>query len=121
MVPETGQIALALALGVALMQGIVPLVGAHRGRVNAMLFADRGMRRGIVELARIVPGQRLYADALQRPGTHAEIIWGRRSVFRITDKPLLVSEIFLPGFPAHSAVRPLWKAGRQDCDRHRSE
>lgn len=89
--------------------------------LGAMLFADPGMRRGIVELARIVPGQRLYADALQRPGTHAEIIWGRRSVFRIADKPLLVSEVFLPGFPAHSAVRPLWKAGRQDCDRNRSE
>jgi chorismate--pyruvate lyase len=24
-------------------------------------------------------------------------IWGRRSVFRVGDKPLLVSEIFLPG------------------------
>ncbi|MFV1973611.1 MAG: chorismate lyase, partial [Thiohalobacterales bacterium] len=87
---------------------------AHLGTrpLGAMLFADPGMRRGIVELARITRGQQLYVDALQRPGKHTDAVWGRRSVFRITGKPLLVSEIFLPGFPAQSAVRPLWKAGQ---------
>ena len=32
MIPELGHFALWLALGVALVQGIVPLVGAHRGQ-----------------------------------------------------------------------------------------
>lgn len=41
MLPETGQIALALALGVAILQGIVPLVGAHWNRRPLMMFADR--------------------------------------------------------------------------------
>jgi chorismate-pyruvate lyase len=37
-------------------------------------------------------------------------VWGRRAVFRIADKPLLVSEVFLPAFPAGSATPPLWKS-----------
>lgn len=85
---------------------------AHLGTrpLGAMLFADSAMQRGVVELACITPGQALYTEALrnlqQRPGE----IWGRRSVFRITTKPLLVSEIFLPGFPAGNTRRPFWKS-----------
>ncbi|GHB04558.1 c-type cytochrome biogenesis protein CcmF [Algimonas arctica] len=41
MLPETGQIALALALAVALFQGILPLVGSQLNRTRWMLFADR--------------------------------------------------------------------------------
>ena len=80
---------------------------AHLGTrpLGAMLFADRGMQRGVVELARLVPGQALFADAMQR-GSLARTIWGRRSVFRIDSLPLLVSEIFLPGFPCARVRRP---------------
>lgn len=73
--------------------------------LGAMLFADRGMRRGVVELARIRPGETLYADAVRDPRQAHGEIWGRRSVFRLAHKPLLVSEIFLPGFPSGEAVR----------------
>ena len=40
---------------------------AHLGNrpLGAMLFADPGMQRGVVELARILPGQELFADATQ--------------------------------------------------------
>lgn len=41
MLPETGQIALALAFAVALLQGTLPLVGSHTNRTRWMLFADR--------------------------------------------------------------------------------
>jgi chorismate--pyruvate lyase len=85
---------------------------AHLGNrpLGAMLFADPGMRRGRVELARITPGQALFAAALRHTGRDTPAaIWGRRSVFRIADKPLLVSEVFLPQFPAPYAARPLWK------------
>jgi chorismate--pyruvate lyase len=78
--------------------------------LGAMLFADPGMRRGVVELARITLGQQLHADALHRSHECTDTIWGRRSVFRIAGKPLLVSEIFLPDFPAQTAARPMWKA-----------
>jgi chorismate--pyruvate lyase len=68
--------------------------------LGAMLFADRGMRRGGVELARILSGQALFADAVHGRQPGQKEIWGRRSVFRLARKPLLVSEIFLPDFPA---------------------
>lgn len=78
---------------------------AHLGTrpLGAMLFADPGMRRGCVELARIRPGESLHAEATSRLRGKRGDIWGRRSVFRIQGKPLLVSEIFLPGFPAGGA------------------
>ena len=84
---------------------------AHLGSrpLGAMLFADPGMQRGVVELARILPGQELFADATQAVDNTSAPIWGRRSVFRITGRPLLVSEIFLPGFPSASVQRPAWK------------
>ena len=77
--------------------------------LGAMLFADPGMRRGVVELARILPGQELFEDATQSVDDRSATIWGRRSVFRITGRPLLVSEIFLPGFPSARVQRPAWK------------
>lgn len=70
---------------------------AHLGErpLGAYLFADPGMRRGPVQVAAITPGSRLHAHAMQgQPGN--DIIWGRRSIFRLNDRPLLVSEIFLP-------------------------
>ena len=84
---------------------------AHLGSrpLGAMLFADPGMRRGVVELARIKPGQQLYVDASYRIRQRPPEIWGRRSVFRVAGKPLLVSEIFLPGFPQQAPARALWK------------
>lgn len=77
--------------------------------LGAMLFADPAMQRGVVELACIRRGEALYADAIHRLRQRPAGIWGRRSVFRITGKPLLVSEIFLPDFPAGGAGRPRWK------------
>lgn len=74
--------------------------------LGAVLFADPGMRRGEVELACIRPGEVLHRAA--NVGSRArQPVWGRRSVFRIAGHPLLVSEIFLPGFPA-SGDRSLW-------------
>lgn len=78
--------------------------------LGGMLFADRGMRRGTVELARIRSGQAMYAAATSHMQQRPAEIWGRRSVFRIAARPLLVSEIFLPDFPAAGASRPLWKS-----------
>ncbi len=85
---------------------------AHLGTrpLGAMLFADPGMRRGRVELANIKPGEALFRDATRHMSRQPGDIWGRRSVFRIAHKPLLVSEIFLPEFPAGGAARPIWKS-----------
>ena len=81
------------------------LRGRHRqlGRLGtrplgAVLFADPSMEREPVQLARIDRGLRLYADATRGLAHRPPAIWGRRSVFRLGGKPLLVAEIFLPQF-----------------------
>ena len=70
---------------------------AHLGNkpLGATLFADPHLRRGEVEVAPIAPAEKLYARAVgELPFSKA--IWGRRSVFWLRGKSLLVSEIFLP-------------------------
>jgi chorismate--pyruvate lyase len=81
---------------------------AHLGTrpLGGMLFADPGMQRGGVELARLGTGQAMHAAATFHLAPRPAEIWGRRTVFRLADKPLLVSEIFLPEFPVDSAGRP---------------
>jgi chorismate--pyruvate lyase len=58
--------------------------------LGATLFADPTVTRGELQTAQVageyIPG----ADGKEK-------VWGRRSVFRIQGKPLLVSEFYLPG------------------------
>ena len=75
------------------------LTGAERSYANlgnrplgAMLFADQSMRREEVMVTQLSPESLLYKEI----GTQDEVIWGRRSVFYVGDKPLLVSEYYLP-------------------------
>ena len=77
--------------------------------LGGVLFADPGMRRGAVELSRILPGDALYRAALGASSRSVQPIWGRRSVFTLAKRPLLVSEVFLPAFPAASGSKPIWK------------
>ncbi len=65
--------------------------------LGAVLFADRSMHRDEVELVRIPEGDALHARATWQTGQVVGTVWGRRSVFRVGGKPLLVSEFFLPG------------------------
>jgi len=65
--------------------------------LGAVLFADPHMRRDAIEVAKLTAGQPLYARAVQALSYIPPSIWGRRSVFYLRDKPLLVNEIFLPG------------------------
>jgi len=71
---------------------------AHLGErpLGAVLFADGSMERSEVEIASITPGQRLFAHATSELKIEPEAIWGRRSLFRVGGKPLLVNELFLP-------------------------
>ena len=64
--------------------------------LGAMLFADRSMRRGELQLARLNTRDKLYAIVVQHVKKPSAVMWGRRSVFTLSKKPLLVSEIFLP-------------------------
>ncbi len=72
------------------------LARLHTRPLGAVLFADPTMRRGQAQVARLVPGDCLYAQAVAAlPQPPAEI-WARRSLFFLRDKPLLVTEAFLP-------------------------
>ena len=100
----------ALVRQVLLCDGDTPLVyartvipattiqGAQRRYANmgnrplgAMLFADRTMRREEVQVA-VLPDINDIKLLIETD----ETVWGRRSVFRVAGKPLLVSEYFLP-------------------------
>ncbi|MCH1487888.1 MAG: chorismate lyase [Pseudomonadales bacterium] len=71
--------------------------------LGQLLFNTPGMRRNPFEVAQIGRAQLPAAarpvdhDQLQ-PNTQSEPTWGRRSRFTLYDRPLMVSEIFLPAF-----------------------
>lgn len=78
---------------------ITTLTGPQRVYANlgtrplgAMLFADKTMYRLELEVSHLLPGEKLY----EFTGVEDEPVWGRRSVFYVSEKPLLVSEYFLP-------------------------
>lgn len=77
---------------------------AHLGNrpLGAFLFADPGMQRGPVELTCLRDGDAMFGCATGGLKRAPAQIWGRRSVFRVGGKPLLVAEIFLPAVEAAS-------------------
>ena len=64
--------------------------------LGAVLFADPSMQRSEAQVTRLEPQMKLHqiasAELAGNPGT----IWGRRSIFCLSNRPLLVSELFLP-------------------------
>jgi chorismate--pyruvate lyase len=93
-------------------RSVIPLAtlqGRHRRLqhlgdkpLGEYLFAQPGLRRERIEWRCMTPESSLYRRAL--PGKAGEQpIWGRRSLFRIDRKPLLVAEFFLPAlFEGHA-------------------
>ncbi len=69
--------------------------------LGAMLFADPGMRRGELQLVRLTARDKLHGLVVQQLDQSPAVMWGRRSVFTLSRKPLLVSEIFLPVMEGH--------------------
>lgn len=65
--------------------------------LGAVLFADPHMHRDEIEVARLQPREQLFHKAVAALADKPASIWGRRSVFYLNNKPLLVNEIFLPG------------------------
>lgn len=66
--------------------------------LGALLFNDPTMSREPVQVANMQSQLPLF-DFGQ--GAYNKPLWGRRSVFRLDKKPLLVSEIFLEPFKRH--------------------
>jgi chorismate lyase len=70
--------------------------------LGKFLFQETTLRRGEIEIAEFLVGSTLHTlcDELSQSCDHS--LWARRSLFYIEDKPLLVSEIFLPASGIYS-------------------
>ncbi|MCK5639513.1 MAG: chorismate lyase [Gammaproteobacteria bacterium] len=64
--------------------------------LGEVLFADPSISRGTMQIASIHPGQVLFRRATSLLDVEPETIWGRRSLFYMGRRPLLVNEVFLP-------------------------
>lgn len=65
--------------------------------LGKILFQDPTMLRGQIEVTEFETGSIFHqlADDLKQSVIHS--LWARRSLFYLNNKPLLVSEVFLPG------------------------
>jgi len=68
--------------------------------LGALLFNDKTMQRGDIEITCMNTESHLQPNL---PRDIKGTIWGRRSVFYLDQKPLLVSEMFLPGFKPYNS------------------
>jgi len=64
--------------------------------LGKILFQDPTMLRGQIEVTEFKGGSPFHqlASELQQPAEYS--LWARRSLFYLNNKPLLVSELFLP-------------------------
>lgn len=60
------------------------------------LFSSPTLKRSRVEWSKLTPDSSLYRMAMANQQEEHKPVWGRRSLFHIDEKPLLVSEFFLP-------------------------
>jgi len=65
--------------------------------LGAALFADPGICRGPLTCARLHSAHPLYQAASRAGAITLPHLWARRSRFTRLDRPLLVTEVFLPG------------------------
>ncbi|MDH5369851.1 MAG: chorismate lyase, partial [Gammaproteobacteria bacterium] len=79
------------------------LTGPHRflGKLGnrplgEILFSDPNIQRDALEIAKIYKSQRMYSCATGCLINLPDFVWGRRSVFYLHKKSLLVNEVFLP-------------------------
>ncbi len=72
--------------------------------LGQVLFNDRSMTRDAVQVTRLSAAALPPRIDLPR-GVPTAPLWGRRSVFRLDGKPLLVAEFFLPDFDPYNAGR----------------
>lgn len=64
--------------------------------LGSLLFSDPGMYRNPIEVAQITPEHNFLPKNHHLLPDNQPFTWGRRSVFFLDNKPLLVNEVFLP-------------------------
>lgn len=66
------------------------------------LFANTTLKRSKIEWSKLTSGISLFSTAMANQTDSEQAIWGRRSLFHIDAKSLLVSEFFLPVLNKHN-------------------
>lgn len=66
--------------------------------LGAALFADPRIERRPLHYRKLHEGHPLYFAAQAALGVRLPEVWARRSLFCLRGAPLLVTEVFLPGF-----------------------
>ena len=64
--------------------------------LGSYLFSEQKAFRGQMEIAKITPADTLFHLAVNPGANQNNTLWGRRSIFYIKNKPLLIVEVFLP-------------------------
>lgn len=64
--------------------------------IGAVLFAHHSLQRCHLQLARLTADESLYALATANVIKKPPLLYARRSIFYLEQKPLLVTEVFLP-------------------------
>lgn len=64
--------------------------------LGELLFTRRGVRRGPLDIGCIRPGAPLHRAMSRGLAVPPGALWGRRSMFRLPDAPVVVCEFFLP-------------------------
>lgn len=64
--------------------------------LGRILFQEPSMKRGVIEVAQFSEKQQLEQLCQSLNQGSPQSLWARRSLFYLNDKPLLVSELFLP-------------------------
>ncbi len=73
------------------------VVGLGSRPLGHALFSNPRVERAPLAFRRLTPRDRLFQRAVAAlPAAPAEL-WARRSLFRLRGRPLLVTEVFLPG------------------------
>ncbi len=73
--------------------------------LGAVLFSDPNVHRGLTQVARLQPRHPLFQAACAHLQDQPETLWGRRTLFTLSARPLLVNEIFLPEIPRREGLR----------------
>jgi chorismate--pyruvate lyase len=73
--------------------------------LGAVLFSDPKVHRGMTQYARLQSRHPLFHAACRHVDEQPEVLWGRRTLFTLAARPLLVNEIFLPGIPLREGSR----------------
>jgi chorismate--pyruvate lyase len=64
--------------------------------LGEVLFADPRTHRVVMEIAPLRRRHNLYKKAVRSLNEQPDLLWGRRTLFELSDSHLLVNELFLP-------------------------